>query len=223
MDLSTEQRRIIIGVLAEIESSNDYSNISIYNDGPGKIKQLTYGRLQTTEYGNLPELLKRYVAAGGKYATAIQPFIPKLANPGQSLVVGVKSFKDALRLAAKDDPVMRAVQDKFFEDVYLAPALNWCKVNGFERALSALVVFDSYIHSGGIKAKIRNRFREVPPIKGGDEAAWILAYTKARQEWLVEIGLKATTYRTKCYLEQIQQGNWDLSKLPIRINGASVR
>jgi chitosanase len=114
------------------------------------------------------------------------------------------------------------VQEAFFDRTYFLPAMRWAEQNGFKLALSMLVIFDSFIHSGSIRPDIRKRFPEVPPAKGGDEKAWIGAYTRERQEWLVEIGLKATTYRTRCYLEQIASGNWNLSKLPIKMNGSNV-
>ena len=42
-----------------------YGAISIFEDGPNDIRQITYGRSQTTEYGNLRELVQMYVEAGG--------------------------------------------------------------------------------------------------------------------------------------------------------------
>lgn len=226
MNISPEQKRIIEGVIAVIEVGKQhggYDNVTVLHDGPDKIKQITYGRFQTTEYGNLPQLLKDYVKAGGVYGRELSPYIPMLAAPGRSVLVPNLKFRTLLKDAANKDEIMRDVQDAFFERTYYQPALKWAEANGFKEALSMLVIFDSFIQSGSIKPKIRKRFPEVPPAKGGDERAWIKAYVRERQEWLAEIGWAVTQYRTKCFLEQISKGNWDLSQLPIRVNGALVR
>jgi len=68
MDLSPEQKRPIEHVVNVFETGTpdgDYGAISIYADGPHDIRQITYGRSQTTEYGNLRDLVQRYVAANG--------------------------------------------------------------------------------------------------------------------------------------------------------------
>jgi chitosanase len=64
------QKRICEQVINVFESGRPqevYSAITVLRDGPHKMRQVTYGRSQTTEYGNLNELLEMYVDAGGSY------------------------------------------------------------------------------------------------------------------------------------------------------------
>ena len=71
MNLTAQQKRICEQVINVFESGSiqgDYSTISIYSDGPHKMRQVTYGRSQTTEYGNLPGLVEMYANAGGTYS-----------------------------------------------------------------------------------------------------------------------------------------------------------
>lgn len=225
MNLTPEQRRIIEGVIGVFETGTPdgrYDAISIFADGPHNVRQITYGRSQTTEYGNLRELIKRYVATAGPFSDVLGVYVNKI---GSVPLVDDKRFKDALKRVGTTDQ-MKRVQDAFFDDVYFAPAVDWADAHGFTQALSMLVIYDSFIHSGSILWTIRNRFKEVPPFKGGDERKWINAYVNARHVWLGTHSRKilhATTYRTKCFRDQIARGNWALSEIPIKANGVEVR
>ena len=62
MKLSTGQKRLVERVINVFESGKpegNYAAMAIFNDGPNNIKQITYGRSQTTEYGNLRELVQK--------------------------------------------------------------------------------------------------------------------------------------------------------------------
>jgi hypothetical protein len=120
---------------------------------------------------------------------------------------------------------MQHVQDAFFDERYFQPALRWAGNSGFVRALSVLVIYDSFIHSGGILGFLRARFPEVPPARGGSEQAWIGQYIAARHDWLSgheRADLRASSYRTRDLLREVQRGNWDLASLPILANGVPV-
>jgi len=72
---------------------------------------------------------------------------------------------------------------------------------------------------------LRQRFREVPPAKGGGEKVFITDYTYVRNDWLFGHPNRAihnSTYRTRCYLSQINSENWHLDTLPIVMNGVRV-
>jgi chitosanase len=190
-----------------------YDTVTVLPDGPDKINQITFGAYQTTEFGNLRALLELYCKKGGGAEIPIfkplLPYIGKLPSKWTN-----KSFMDALKRAGKER-VMEIAQDEFFQTYYMAPALQWCKVNGMTLPLSLLVIFDSYIHSGGILAFLRNEFSEVTPAKGGDEKAWITAYVNARDKWLENHSrelLQATDYRTDSFILAIREGNWNLDK-----------
>lgn len=203
-------------------AEGDYSVIAIFHDGPHGIRQVTYGRSQTTEYGKLQDLVTRYVNANGMFSADLSPYALQVGN---TPLVDNEQFKILLRCAGRDDPIMKTVQDRFFDERYYVPALNWAQSFGFKDALSMLVIYDSFVHSGSILSFLRARFPEVPPASGGDERTWISQYVNVRHEWLANHSnpeLHPTVYRTKCLRFEIDRGNWDLSQVPINANGILV-
>ena len=225
MNLSSKQKSLITKVINVFETGKpegNYGVIAIFNDGPGDIRQITYGRSQTTEYGNLGKLVKNYSAASGIYSKKLKPFADKV---GVTPLTDDEIFKGLLKKAGNDDPVMRTVQDAFFDDVYYKPAIKWATDKGFILPLSALVIYDSFIQSGSILSVIRNMFPETVPTDGGNEIEWTTDYVNARHEWLANHpreAVRKTTYRTKCFKAEIARGNWPLSALPINANGTKV-
>jgi chitosanase len=226
MNLTDSQKRIIESVINCFETGSadgDYACISIYADGPHNIKQITYGRSQTTEYGNLRVLVARYVAAKGLCSAAMAPFADKV---GSEPLTDNADFKALLRKAGKEDPVMRMIQDSFFDQVYFKPAVNWADKEGFTLPLSALVIYDSFIHSGSILWPIRQMFAESTPKSGGDEKAWISQYVNARNKWLENHSrpaVRSSAYRTKDLKKMVAAENWQLEKLPVIANGVKVK
>lgn len=225
MNLTPKQKSICEQVINVFESGSpqgNYGTISIFKDGPHNMRQVTYGRSQTTEYGNLHELVEMYVEAGGIYSEALRAYLDKIeVTP----LADDATFKQLLRDAGKKDPVMRQTQDTFFDKRYFAPAMSWADINGFSMPLSALVIYDSFIHSGSILSFLRKRFPESPPAKGGDERTWITQYVDTRQNWLANHEnriLRNTIYRTECFKTEILRNNWDLTLLPIIANGISI-
>ena len=225
MLLNADQRSLIERLINTVETGRpegNYGAISIYADGPHNMRQITYGRAQTTEYGNLRKLVQMYVAAGGSYGPALAPYAEQL---GSVPLTEDMTLRQLLRDAGRNDPLMRQIQDRFFAEVYFNPAMQWADENGFVKALSALVIYDSYIHSGQILWLLRQKFSENTPAAGGSEPAWIKAYVTARHAWLSNHSrpaLQKSNYRTAAYLAQIAAGNWDLAQTPVRMNGTDV-
>lgn len=188
-----------------------YDIIAILPDGPNRIKQITYGKHQTTEFGNLKGLIQKYIAAKGRYSKDFQPYISKIGQLPP--LASNQPFINLLRYAGTDE-VMHEVQDAFFDQYYWNPALAFFLRNGFTTALSMLVIYDSFIHSGGVPAWLRDDFKEKTPAAGGDEKAWTKAYLLTRDHWLENHSnkiLRNTDYRTDCMLAEVEQENWDLS------------
>ena len=225
MQLSDVQKRLIQRVVNVFETGSpngNYSNITIYHDGPHDIRQITYGRSQTTEYGNLRQLVEQYVAANGLFSQQLRPYAGKV---GSAPLTDDTNFTNLLKRAGKEDPVMKRTQDSFFDRVYYRPAMRWADQQGFALPLSALVIYDSFIHSGSILWIIRNKFPESPPASGGNEKAWIKAYVNARNNWLAShnrTAVQKSIYRTQCFKNEILRNNWDLSRVPIDANGTKV-
>ncbi len=221
----TEKKELIQKIINIFETGSakgKYEQLVVYPDGIANSKQITFGRCQTTEQGNLLTLIEMYVENEGTYC---HDFIPYLDLIGHTPLYENKEFKNLLVLAAKEDEIMRDTQDLFFDQVYWAPAMAWCASQQMTLDLSALVVYDSYIHSGSIPMFLRKRFMELPPSKGGDEKAWIRAYVSTRHQWLKYHSraiLRKTLYRTQTFINQIDSDNWDLAKTPILVNGVTV-
>jgi chitosanase len=225
MKLSTKQKSILEKVINVFESGSmvgNYAAMAIFADGPNDIRQITYGRSQTTEYGNLRTLVQKYVAANGLYSKKLKPYAEKI---GTISLTDDAVFKDLLKKAGKEDAIMRKAQDDFFDQRYYSPAIKWAKDNGFILPLSGLIIYDSFIHSGSILWTIRGMFAQSPPNLGGNEIEWTTAYVNARQTWLANHhreAVRKTIYRTQCFKNEIAKGNWMLNVLPISANGVKV-
>jgi hypothetical protein len=197
----------VINVFETGSVQGNYAAISIFEDGPNDIRQITYGRSQTTEYGNLRELVQMYVDAGGRFSDDMREFVPLI---GRTALVDNSRFKDLLRRAGAGDPVMRQTQDVFFDRRYFQPAMSWASANGFTRALSALIIYDSFIHSGSILDLLRSRFPELPPARGGNEQVWIREYVDVRNNWLLNHHRPAV--RASAYLPYPRPGTRDRAR-----------
>jgi chitosanase len=230
MGITVAQKKKIIKVVNVFETGTidgNYADISIYVDGPkgpdGKqIKQITYGRSQTTEFGVLKILIDQYIANNGQYANQFKSYASKIGK--QPSLHNDANFKKLLRDAGKLDPIMRNTQDSFFDQLYYQPALSWFTSMKFTLPLSMLVIYDSFIHSGTILAFLRERFPASVPKNGGDEKTWIKQYVAVRHTWLANHSnkiLRNTVYRPICFENAIAQNNWDLAK-PIIANGTTV-
>jgi chitosanase len=226
MNLESNVKTRILSVVNIFETGTaegKYDAISVYADGKRdangkKTRQVTYGRSQTTEQGNLKDLIADYIKNGGKFAQGLSYYLTKI---GVEPLADNAMFKEVLTDAAQQDPIMRSTQDAFFDKEYLVPALTFCETNGFTLPLSTLVIYDSHIHSGRIRDDIRNMFPESTPKKGGSEKAWIIAYVEARRKWLQKLPdpVPQTIYRMDCFRAQIAANNWMLDK-PVMSNGA---
>ena len=212
----------IVNVFETGTIEGKFDKLVIYDDGVNGSHQITYGRSQTTEQGNLARLIDMYVDKGGLYANDFVPYLEKI---GKESLVDDEYFKGLLIKAAREDHIMVETQDEFFDAVYWMPATDWVDRNGFSLMLSVLVVYDSYVHSGSVPMFLRKRFMERPPANGGDEMRWISSYVEVRHQWLKyheKPLLRKTIYRTQTFLNEIERGNWALDMLPVNANGLNV-
>ena len=228
MAITSIQKNKILRVINVFETGvpdGKYDSISIYKDGTVngvKVYQITYGRSQTTEFGNLKRMLELYISRNGMFAASFRKFMSKIGKL-PSLKDNVE-FKSLLKTAAKQDAIMRQTQDEFFDIYYYQPAFNWFAGQQFTSALSMLVIYDSFIHSGSIPLFLRQKFAERTPLNGGDEKNWIKQYVDVRNNWLKTHSntiLQKTIYRTQCFKNQIKTNNWELAQT-IVANGTPI-
>ena len=213
----------IVNVFESGSPEGKYDTLVIYADGVNNSHQITYGRSQTTEQGNLRQLIEMYVENNGKYAADFVSYLEKI---GVESLVDDENFKRLLKEAAQKDKKMCDTQDKFFDKFYWQPAVEFGKRNNFKLPLSMLVIYDSYIHSGSIPMFLRKRFKEFTPVNGGDEKKWISSYVDVRHQWLKyheKPILRKTIYRTQMFINEMERVNWNLEKLPINANGVNVK
>lgn len=209
----------IVQVVRYFETSKvtgaDYGALSMFNDGPGNRKQITYGASQTTEFGMLHKLIQMYIDAKGEYTSSFEAYISRIGDPTKPTLADDRAFIVLLKSAAKD-PIMWQVQDQFFRQYYFHPAEDWFEKHGFSLPLSMLVIYDSFIQSGSIMDFLRDRFPAKVPVDGGNEREWISEYVQVRDVWLetntARPILRNTDYRTDSFIYAIRQDNWMLDK-----------
>ncbi len=77
-------------------------------------------------------MIQAYITTGGIFAVNYLPYLPKL---GVKPLTDDAEFKKLLKASAKEDPIMRRVQDDFFDRVYFQPAQDFFDSNRFVQAL----------------------------------------------------------------------------------------
>lgn len=226
MFLTSEQTRRILSTISAFESGKaegDHSVVALLYDGPNGSRQITYGSHQLTQSsGHFRTLIDNYIERDDDVVD-LSDWYGKADN---LRLVWDHRFIGALKEAGRD-PAMQEEQDNIFADEYMAPAVAFCQREGLVHSLSLLVVYDSYIHSGGVKRYLRRRFKECTPTGGGDEKAWVIAYLNTRRRWLANHRkipiLRKTVYRMDTLLHQVGQCNWNLSQPYRTANGVFVK
>ncbi len=218
-ELQKKTAQAIVNIFETGRVLGDYGNVTVLKGDTG---HLTYGRSQTTlASGNLALLLHAYCEAGGGLADRIEPHLGAFDRRDLRLD-GNEKVKALLREAGQD-PVMRRVQDAFFDRVYWAPSLNAAGGAGISRPLGVAVVYDSHIH--GSYARMLDRTNaERGGIDQLGEEGWVAAYVETRSKWLANHAnalLRKTVYRMESFEELISEKRWDLS-LPLNIRNVMI-
>jgi chitosanase len=195
----------------------DYGQVTVLAGDTG---HLTFGRSQTTlGSGNLHRLLLRYCSnAGARFGRRLSGVLPRTAAQDTGLDSDVK-LHNVLRATA-DDPVMRDVQDEFFDELYFRPAMKAAERDGITLPLGRAVVYDSFVQ--GAWSRIRARVDGTPSSRGQQE--WLTAYVEARRSWLnthPRPDLRATVYRIDALKRLMMLGQWGL-ELPLVVRGAEI-
>lgn len=222
-------------MLTELQRHTDEAIVNIFETGhalgkygqvtliQGDTGHLTYGRSQTTlASGNLYLLVKAYSdEPEGQFAAPLRPYLDRLANRDTALDTDT-TLRSLLREAG-DDPVMHAIQDKFFDRVYWTPAEKDAAAMKISSALGTGVVYDSHIH--GSWPRVRDmtikKHGKPPKVK---ENTWIGFYVDERRNWLAthsNPALHRTVYRMDAFKKLIEAKKWDLP-LPFNVRGVRL-
>jgi chitosanase len=215
-DLQNLTCSAIINVFETGRVRGDYGAIAVLKGDSG---HLSYGRSQAAlGSGTLFSLLNLYCQQpGGQFTTQVQALLPRCQARDVSLDTdtGVQSL---LKQAALQDPVMRAAQDRFFNDNYLAPAIRDAQAIGVTLPLGQAIVYDSHVQGGW--ARLRDRVG-LPGALG--EKEWAKNYLATRRTWLQSLAppLPSTVYRVDSFGALITQEKWDLG-LPLVVHGITI-
>jgi len=220
----------IVNVFETSRPFGDHAACVVLNDGAG----VSYGINQFTHRsGSLAAVVDAYLDNGGQIGRDI--LAGRLPSLRRTTVYSIRKmaadeqFKKALRSAAVTRE-MKTAQQKIAFEKYLSPALEICEARGFVLPLSLAVVYDSVVHGSweriasrvGRNAGCQPASQTQAGCPRANEKAWITEYVRRRHSWLTSIPrLKVTTYRTKFFLDQIANGNWDL-RLPMLVHGVRL-
>ena len=205
-------RTVASAIINVFESGKPSGNIAAVSVIPGDSGGISFGRSQASLMsGSLYTLCNNYVQANGPMAEDLSQYLDRLSEKDTDLNTD-QDFKALLKQL--NDPVMAAIQDNFFITGYWNPSVAICTAKGFEKALSAAVIYDSHIQ--GAYATIANKIDNLP------ETDWITSYIEHRKAWLLAKGgvLAGTVYRMETF-EALAENNWDLY-LPLVAHGTAV-
>lgn len=220
-DLQKKTSQAIVNIFETGRLLGDYGSVTLLAGDSG---HLTYGRSQTTlATGNLYLLVKDYCEAPGAHlAEALHPYLERLKCRDFALD-GDMGFRALLREAG-DDPIMKDVQDEFFDRIYWAPSIQDAIASGIKLALGVSVIYDSRIHGSWrrLRDETTDRYGSLADI---GESAWIIDYVRTRRAWMANHAnplLRRTVYRMDAFLTLIDQRKWEL-ELPLTVRGVRIQ
>jgi chitosanase len=211
--------KAIVNIFETAAVRGDYGQVTSM---PGDTGRLTYGRAQASlGSGNLGLLVERYCATvGARFGARLRAWLPALAARSPAADSDTK-LHNLLRACA-DDPVMRDVQDAFFDEASWDPAVRAAARLGIRSPLGTAVVYDSWVH--GSWALLRDRVTATGTLQQLGEHEWIQRYVRVRREWLATHPnplLRQAVYRMDAFQRLIAQDAWGLP-LPLVVRGLEI-
>jgi chitosanase len=180
---------------------------------PGDRAGLSYGVHQASlGSGNLFKLVSAYCAKpGAVYCAELTPYLPRLSAKDQALNTDAEIY--SLLKRAATDPLMGEAQEDFFFEVFQKPALTKWSQFGFKTALSASVIYDSFMH-GNFDSMVKRTNERYGEPTAKNEKEWIAGYVAIRKEWLQTHPnqmLHNTAIRMVALESLIASNNWNLT------------
>lgn len=224
------QIQAIVNVFETGKAVGEYGTCVVLPDGAG----ISYGRSQATDRDDaLDAIVARYIADGGPRAADLAGYM-KALHADATAKLDPQALPpwcvDLMRLLRElgADPVMRRAQDAIFDAHYWNPAVEHARDAGVQTPLGLACFYDTAIHSGpGMIPKMRARFPERAPARGGDERAFVAAYVRSRRLWLSSFAnpaVAATVYRMDALADLITRGAWSLDPpFDLRVKSRTIR
>jgi chitosanase len=211
--------KAIVNLFETSQVTGDYAAVTVLAGDSG---HLSYGRSQATlGSGTLHLLLERYCAnAGARFGPRLLRWSDRVKARDESLDHDER-LKNVLR-ACTDDPVMRDVQDRFFDQHYWMPAVRAATQMGARLPLGICIVYDSHVHGSWrlLKAQADAQGAFDP----AREQEWMRRYVALRRKWLAghsNPALHPTVYRMDAFARLMDQGYWGLP-LPLLVRGQEI-
>jgi len=210
----------IVNLFETSQVLGDYGCVTVLAGDAG---HLTFGRSQTSlGSGNLAKLIERYAAnPAARWAARLVGYLPRLRAIDLTLDQD-ELLKNILRASA-DDPVMRDVQDRFFDEVYWQAAARAAARAGIVLPLGLAIVYDSQVHGSWALLRDRTQAAVGSPAQAG-EREWLHRYVAERRNWLATHSnplLRKTVYRMDTMQRLIELGAWAL-QLPLVVQGQEI-
>lgn len=223
MENRTQQLADIILCIFETSSKLPrYSTVATLNDGPGGVKQITWGYHQGTDASNtVDEILEEFVAMPGPLDGQdwARDILPKFRsnNPTVMRRLALDNKVKMMLGVIGATPEGQEAQRRVFRRKYMAPAIAAVEGSGWVEPLSLVAVLDGMTH--GSWARLRD---SVSPQLS--ERNWVKSYLLRRNKWLTNAHepLPATASRSGSLLQLIKDGNWQLAT-PFTIDLGRVR
>lgn len=218
-DLQEKTAAAIVNIFETGRALGDYGAVTVL---PGDTGHLSYGRSQVTlGSGNLYRMIQLYCDTLGAAFAELSSFLQRMQQ--RDFTLDTDMTLRALLRQAGQDPVMRTVQDQFFDANYWTPAAQSAAAFGISSALGTSVVYDSHVQGawGAVRDRTIAQFGALRVIGEND---WVNHYVTVRRDWLTNNtnpALHPTVYRMDCFLGLIQDSHWDLP-LPIEIRGVTI-
>ncbi len=221
--MTPQQARTVAALLDALENGSVFSTYARVAAVPGEKGALSYGRVSATlANGDLTNLIARYTSeTGALLAKPLSLLAPTLRDRNVALHADLY-FHNLLRAAA-DDPLMRDIQDRMFDERFVEPALRIARRTRIQTPLGLAILIDSKMQSGWetISRRINKKNGKAPEM---GETKWLKLYVDERFRWLTTHRTKAKReagWRAGVFQDLIRLGNWDL-RLPIVIRGEEI-
>ena len=210
----------VIDAIVSLFESNSPARYDAVARSASDAGGLSYGKHQAALVGgSLFRLISDYCAApGALQAQALRPYLPRMEAGDRTL--DTDDALVAILKTAAADPVMQDVQDRYFYEHYMTPALTEAASLGFQTALGCAILYDSFIQgSWSTGANIKAKTIAVAGAPTAEtERTWLAAYLQTRRAWLASRGadLARSVYRIDALTALLTAGAWDL-EMPLAL------
>jgi len=216
-DLQKQICNALVNIFEGGRATGNYGAVGGLRNDKG---HLSYGRSQVSlTSGHLYLVIHDYcITPDNQFGKDLEPYLERMRTKDITLD-GEVQLRAILREAG-DDPVMRSVQDDYFDRNFFQPAMGRAKAASLSQALSCAIAYDATIQGGWLHCS-ENVDKKIGPVSADvPEEKWIATYLDARKDYLLACA-PATTYRPEAFQDLLNAGNFTLA-LPFTFRGVEL-